>query len=281
VTAPFNLALRGIRDDDESVRGVRERNRLERHFLRLLQAYFNTELRLVLRDAKRGIVHTTNRKRLEALMTQMLRQGALLGVQDAVAPIARLGMSFDTTLVNEAALAWVRTYGNTAYDGAGVAGAIDNHSRSVIQREVSEYFANARTVEELRDALTPTFGRRRASLIANTEITNALSGSNLATWEEINRQVGTELVVGSRWTTANDERVCPICSPLGGLIYSESGAQPQDINEQRRQGVVAPLGSSFSHPGGGGLAERFKDRVYERPPAHPGCRCTLAPVVVR
>jgi len=81
---------------------------------------------------------------------------------------------------------------------------------------------------------------RRAKLIAATEATRAYAEANTIAW----RDAG---VWGREWRTAVDELVCPVCRPL---------------HQQR-----AEMGGLF----GGKIAN---------PPAHPGCRCSLVPVVL-
>lgn len=78
----------------------------------------------------------------------------------------------------------------------------------------------------------------RAHLIANTELNEAMSEASLQTYKRLN-------VAGKSWSTVGDDRVSDECQ-------SNQGA-----------GTI-PLEASF--PSG-----------MQRPPQHPGCRCTLVP----
>ena len=53
----------------------------------------------------------------------------------------------------------------------------------------------------------------------------------------------SDVVKGARWNTVQDERVCPICAPL-----------------DNQEGALGDIGGYW-------------------PPAHPGCRCFVSPVV--
>lgn len=81
------------------------------------------------------------------------------------------------------------------------------------------------------------FGDVRAGLVGITEATQVLSVAAQVHAERLAKQ-GVETV--TRWLTAEDERVCPICRPLDH--------QPQS---------------------------RWKERFPDGPPAHPRCRCRL------
>jgi hypothetical protein len=110
-------------------------------------------------------------------------------------------------------------------------------------------------------------------LIASTEVTRAYAQAQIQAWQ------ATGVVRSMQWTTANDERVCPICGPLGGLEFGEDGTIPGSIEQQLAGGVVTDLGSPFVHPGGNGRAGRFSGQTFEAPPAHPRCRCHVVAVV--
>lgn len=72
---------------------------------------------------------------------------------------------------------------------------------------------------------------------------------------------------------ANGLRVhnCPICAPLGGLTMTDEGAKPAAVSTQLRRAVITALNKPFIHPGTG---------MEYTPPAHPGCRCDIAPIVM-
>lgn len=64
---------------------------------------------------------------------------------------------------------------------------------------------------------------------------------------------------------------CPICAPLGGLTMTDEGAKPAAVGTQLRRAVITALDKPFIHPGTG---------MEYTPPAHPGCRCDIAPIVM-
>lgn len=114
------------------------------------------------------------------------------------------------------------------------------------QRLSDEGFSARRIAQEVQSA-TRVGIRQRALNIARTESMWAANAGQ----EELWRQAQTQGLMQPgewerQWLTARDERVCPICVPMGG---------------QRRE-----LEQPFTTPGGGGVAF---------PPAHPSCRCTL------
>lgn len=92
-----------------------------------------------------------------------------------------------------------------------------------------------RGLPDLIEAITPTFGPERAERIAITETTRLFVESQRFV-EESNPDT-----VYWRYLTAQDEIVCPICSPANGLL-AKKGA------------TTFPDGGTF-------------------PPRHPRCRC--------
>lgn len=83
-------------------------------------------------------------------------------------------------------------------------------------------------------------GRRRAEMIARTEIVRAHADGQLLALEQLGVR---ELKVMVEWVTAGDSRVCPACQPLGG--------------------VVIPI-----------------DKASGLIPRHPNCRCAWVPANV-
>ena len=60
-------------------------------------------------------------------------------------------------------------------------------------------------------------GKRRATLIARTEIIRAHAEGQLDAFERL----GVEKVgVAVEWSTAGDDRVCPLCQPLEGIVMT-------------------------------------------------------------
>ena len=116
-------------------------------------------------------------------------------------------------------------------------------TRDKIQRNVADFVENQRTIGQLRANIMESgaFNEARAQMIAVTETTASYAQGNMAAWRE------SDVVDGKEWNTNGDGLVCSICAPL-------------DLN-------VVPLNGAFE----GG---------HDSPPAHPGCRCWVTPVVM-
>lgn len=176
----------------------------------------------------------------------------------------------DWTIPNEEAAAWAQA--NTARYLANMT----EEMALAIATDIATWISEGRAIYTLIDHWTAKydFSRSRADAIATTEITRAYAYGNQAAWQT------SGVVWGKQWVTANDERVCPICAPLGGLTFGEE-ANPATIDQQNRRAAVSPLGISFTHPGGNGAAADYAGTQYELPPAHVRCRCTIAPIVTQ
>lgn len=99
----------------------------------------------------------------------------------------------------------------------------------------------------IRDLVARAAARKRrirAQRIARTELAMAYNRGTHAAIEDTRAAGIFEGPVRKKWRTAKDERVCPICKPLG-------------------DGDAVPLDTTFD-PGG-----------YDLPPAHPMCRCVV------
>lgn len=117
---------------------------------------------------------------------------------------------------------------------------ITETTQKQLQAAINAWIESGETFPKLVKRVNGIFdNKRRAKLIAATEATRAYAQANTIAW----RDAGAW---GREWRTAVDELVCPRC---GGL------------HRQR-----AELGKAFA----GGI---------DSPPAHPGCRCSLVPVV--
>lgn len=143
---------------------------------------------------------------------ELLGEAALLGVQAArmqVGDTPTIGVEWDG--VNEAALAWARSYSYELVRG------LNETSLTLLQQEIGDWIERGGTLEELRTRLAPHFGEERARSIAATEVTRAYAEGNLEAWR------ATGLVSGKEWRTAKDDRVCPICGPLHGELVALEG----------------------------------------------------------
>lgn len=187
----------------------------------------------------------------------------ILGTKSAVKNV-----EIDWDLPHLRAYQWALNY------AAQLVTRVTNTTKQAIAREVAEFAISEEGVLTLARRLRQKFpfSEQRSRLIAVTETTRSFAEGSREGFKESN------LVDGMQWVTANDERVCPICAPLGGLKYGEDGADPTSRQNQEARGVVTDLDSRFVHPGGPGAAARFEGRAFDVP-AHPGCRCYLAPVI--
>lgn len=123
-------------------------------------------------------------------------------------------------------------------------GALETTNRRVVGEALQSWIETpGATVGDLEKQLAPAFGPTRANLIAVTETTRAYSQGNQIAFQE----AGIEYW---RWNTTRDDLVCPVCSPL-------------------HRKVVA-IGEPFTV---------VKGKAIMAPPAHPGCRCAISPVV--
>lgn len=240
------------------------------------------EMRRTVKAASNGNYHDPSDEELAKMLLPRLTDAAQNGAQAGMLPLLEMSMDFDQHLVNEAAAEFARRHVYHAYNefDRGLAAKLNETTRKAVQREVSAWIAEpGHKQADLIKRLAPTFGADRARTVAITEITNAYAGGAIAGWREVNKQFGTTIITGKAWRTANDERVCPVCAPLGGLLISGTVAVAQSEETQEGKGQTTGLGDVFTHPGGEGLAARFGGQTFYRPPAHPRCRCWVVPVV--
>lgn len=151
-------------------------------------------------------------------------------------------VAVDWGLVNEAAAAWA--------DSAmfELISDLNNTSRRVVQKAVSNFFTEEQTLSELSAALLDAFGPVRAEMIAATEVTNAAFAGELQIIQDLAEEGITSIAI---WQTENDEFVDDqICEPL-------HGRQADGYDEE---------GEPFwIHPD--------TNVIYDPPAVHPRCRC--------
>lgn len=230
-------------------------------------------------DDVQGLTERLPAGQLVFALEWTLREGAELGVQ--VADIqhrwllgeqvseGELKQADSETVLEEALMDVIQWAVRKA---ALTAQGIDETTRRAVAREIAAWIESGQPLEELVKRLSRWFDVTRARRIAATEVTRAFAIGMKTYWRR------TGIVAKVRWNTANDERVCPICAPLGGLTFDD-GARPATIAEQERRAQRADLDGVFVHPGGQGILDRFRGRAFSNPPAHPNCRCWLTPVL--
>lgn len=227
-------------DDDEAEQRIRDE--IERRMARELNAAFGEQLDDLLpdgaddaaiRDAINRVSATSEPVR--EVLRRNLAQSSSLGVTVALDTLGAIGYGFDWTLAHTDAAQWASQYSYELVRG------INQTTANRLQVAVNDWFQERTTLPDLVRELQPTFGRRRAQLIAQTETTRAAREGSVRGFEQ------SGVVQGVEWATVRDERVCPVCGPLNG--------QRADL-----RGMFA-----------GGQAQ---------PPAHPGCRCFVRPVIM-
>ena len=131
--------------------------------------------------------------------------------------------------------------------------------RSLIQSQIAGESINE-AMRRIRDELGIVTDRRlkadrqahrrnfnRVQMIARTELLRAANLGALAIYKA-NRDV----LKGWEWLTSVDDRVCIICAPLDGVVFT--------FDDEPSDSSVSPQGSV-------------------PPPAHPQCRCTVVPAL--
>jgi hypothetical protein len=143
---------------------------------------------------------------------------------------AQVGGGVDWGGVNEDALAWARQHAGELITG------ITETTRSNVREAVAAWIETGEELDALTDALTPTFGPKRAEMIASTEVTRAYDEANDLARQRVGLPAtefrapahtrcrcsthprlldnGDWVIV---WYTARDERVCkrPVGTPWG------------------------------------------------------------------
>lgn len=130
---------------------------------------------------------------------------------------------------------------------------------------LAEGLLNRRSTATIARAITKQFkslSAGRAQTLVNTEITHAHATAQLAAFERLGVK---RLGVMAEWVTAQDEKVCPQCRPLQGIVVSLSQARgmiprhpncrcawvPAELGQDRpqqktgRQEIRAAIGKSL------------------------------------
>ena len=223
--------------------------------------------------------YQANKAPLRDALHEMLTKAAALGVDGGLKAVDQLQGTAKATkpkptistawdLANTDARDWVDQY---MFDFLA---DLDATTVKALRTAISEWIENGKPLKSLIEELSTgrgPFSPERAKVIATTEVTRAYAQGNLAAWKE------SGIVTHTIWRTANDEIVCPICAPLGGLTVGDDGTEPASLQDQWDNAQSAKLGESFSHPGGDGAAGKHEGDDFDSPPAHPNCRCWLAP----
>lgn len=176
---------------------------------------------------------------LGPLLVEVVLHGAEGGVMALPADVA-VFMNWD--VFNQAAIDYLRKYRLTWLKG------VSDTTRAQMVGVIQAWIESGEPLPVLEARLTAldAVNASRAHRIAVTEVTRAYAEGNLIAWRS------TGFIGGKQWQTAKDELVCPICAPLHGMIVELDG-------------------NGFTTESGG--------LGIQSPPAHPGCRCWLQPIV--
>jgi SPP1 gp7 family putative phage head morphogenesis protein len=105
-----------------------------------------------------------------------------------------------------------------------------------------------------------TIQHTQAEVLARTEVLHSYNTSALDRYERAG--VGGVSVSGE-FTTADDDRVCPLCDSIEGATYG--------VDEMRK--------ATFTFEPGDDAPNHLAGEYPVRPPIHVQCRCTVLPVV--
>lgn len=145
-------------------------------------------------------------------------------------------------LVPTEATKWARLRAAELLGTDGVGGELGEGTRYFIRQLIGEALQNGWTAADLAAVLRKdyAFSADRALTIADFEMRNAFAEGEMGAWK------ASKLVQGKQWLKSNSEGICEVC---GG---------------NAAQGVI-PLKKAFSSG-------------HQHNPAHPHCRCSVAPV---
>mgnify|MGYP001615839195 FL=1 len=134
------------------------------------------------------------------IVIQFLSDAAEVGGSEALGFLAEIGIGLDMPVARAVHQRWAVSHGLDLVRGMAVSDKRAIQAELRVWLDTNEGFAGL--VDRLNRILRNV---RRAELIAATESTNAFFNGNVQLWRESN------VVVGKRWRTATDERVCTIC----------------------------------------------------------------------
>lgn len=163
-----------------------------------------------------------NRNIVRDALVDMLTDGVLLGADvgrqqveyllGVAKAVSVTGVDWD--MINVNALQWVTGGGQFGVGlGDGYANALldtmtqttENGLRTIFGEWIRNNLSYGQLVQQLDRTV---FGRRRAEMVATTEITRAYAEGNRAAWRN------SRIIKKMRWQAVGDERTCAICGPL-------------------------------------------------------------------
>lgn len=180
-------------------------------------------------------------RRLAILLLPRLTDLALEGMRSGT---EKVGIGFNYAIYSILSEQWAKEYTDELLK------QVRTSNEKIVGEVLAKWIATpGRTIGDLRAALSPHFGVRRADVIAVTEATRALASGELMAFQ----RAGVEEI---RWGTNRDELVCPYCGAVHGQVRKIG--EPFGYFTWRKGHVPEPV---FT------------------PPYHPNCRCGISPVV--
>lgn len=199
-----------VANDGQAVKGVIDRDELERRLTRVIDSSLRAELKKLLDylgdPPDLGNVPYSywqnGWKKLRKVVEPILMD-VYIGYAEAA--MARVGIGVEWTLVNTRASSWAREHGDT------ILKQLFDRTYEGVSQTVPQYFEQGWTSKELAKELERYYSPVRAEMIAITESTRAAVEGERAYVAQLEAETGRKMV--PIWLTANDERVCPICGP--------------------------------------------------------------------
>jgi hypothetical protein len=239
------------RDKKEPER--RQKIKLELRIMRLFRRYFASQRHRLLAsiemyypnrkaiiDVQPFLFDPAEMQKLEADIMRLLLTGSSAG---AGIFGQNVNLALDYSLINADALEWARIHAGELIT------QIDKATQDTVQQVLSQFIDTpGMTIGDLRNSLP--FGGQRAETIAVTEVTTAYGEGARVAGERLQVEYPDVKVV-KKWYTNEDDRVCPLCGPLG------------DENKW------IPLDKPFT-------VDSKTGKAIMNPPRHVKCRCWMA-----
>ncbi len=130
--------------------------------------------------------------------------------------------------------------------------------RNVIATNLVEGEPISKLKPAIREFFNVDYAKIRAERIARTETIWAFNHGAVEGYKQ------SRIVEAKEWVTAQDDRLCQWCAPMDGKIVG--------LTENYHD-----MGADFIGEEGGTLNLDYED--VQHPPLHPGCRCTIVPVL--
>lgn len=142
---------------------------------------------------------------------------------------------------------------------------INDETQKQLRATLAQGMRDGEDIQKLQARVSDVFGTAstsRALLIAQTECALAMSYADEEAWTQ------TGVVEAKEWFTAEDSSVCGFCAEMDGKIVS-LGENFYNLGDR----------VEYTDSKGHNHTMKLDYRPIGEPPIHPGCRCTLLPVL--